>query len=87
MNEGSRSYARQISCWVSQAADQSRKNESRLKKFISIPRSNPEKERIALVLALALLSAWTRTEVVNLTGCPDSFPHPQIGARAEPDFG
>src|SRR5271166_4740292 len=37
--------------------------------------------RIALVLALvALLSAWTCTAIVNLNGCPDAFPHPQIGA-------
>jgi len=37
--------------------------------------------RIGLVLGLAaLLSAWTCTAVVNLNGCPDAFPHPQIGA-------
>jgi len=37
--------------------------------------------RIVLVSALAaLLSAWTCTAVVNLNGCPDAFPHPQIGA-------
>ena len=37
--------------------------------------------RIALILALAaLLSAWTCTAVVNLNGCPDAFPYPQIGA-------
>jgi hypothetical protein len=37
--------------------------------------------RIGPVLGLAaLLSAWTCTAVVNLNGCPDAFPHPQIGA-------
>jgi hypothetical protein len=37
--------------------------------------------RIGLVLGLAaLLSAWTCSAVVNLNGCADSFPHPQIGA-------
>lgn len=44
MNEGSRSYARQISRRVSQAVDQLRKDESRLKKLLSIPRPNLEKE-------------------------------------------
>lgn len=37
--------------------------------------------RIGLILGLAaLLCAWTCTAVVNLNGCPDAFPHPQIGA-------
>jgi hypothetical protein len=37
--------------------------------------------RIGLILGLAALScAWTCTAVVNLNGCPDAFPHPQIGA-------
>ena len=37
--------------------------------------------RIGLVLGLAtLLSAWTCTASLISTGCPDAFPHPQIGA-------
>ena len=37
--------------------------------------------RVGLVLGLAaLLSAWTCTAVVNLNGCPDAFPRPQIGS-------
>jgi len=37
--------------------------------------------RVGLVLGLAALSsAWTCTAIVNLNGCADASPHPQIAA-------
>ena len=37
--------------------------------------------RLGLVLGLAALSsAWTCTAIVNLNGCVDAAPHPQIAA-------
>ena len=49
----------------------------------NVPRKEGSLQALSHTLSLGdgrSTIAWTCTAVVNLNGCPDAFPHPQIGA-------